>query len=167
MSNDDATDPQDVDPLDDDESLEDLGEDVDDDLDLDFDDSESDDDDDDDDDKPKAKAKAKAKPKPKATKAVKKDTPKRAAKKRGTTIETIMDASRLDDNEDAAKAWELISRDATDITKKIKYTLKASYEPYQVITHKSFGVGYVRNILSPTKIEVIFEEGFKRLVCNR
>ena len=61
--------------------------------------------------------------------------------------------------------WASVIKKATsDNTSPYKIT--CAYKPGEYIQHTKFGVGYVADICSKTKVEVLFEEGSKRLVCN-
>ncbi len=94
--------------------------------------------------------------------------PKRlaAVQKRAGVIETILDRSELNNADGVRKAWETLNKEI-DTTISKAYTIDATFEANQVVNHPLFGIGFVNQILSPTKVEVIFESGIKRLVCNR
>ena len=47
------------------------------------------------------------------------------------------------------------------------YEMSDSYEHHDVIQHDKFGKGVVVDVIDPTKISVVFEEGEKRLVHNK
>lgn len=44
------------------------------------------------------------------------------------------------------------------------YTLDGLYEAGQKLDHRTFGLGMVKNIISPNKMEVLFEDGMKMLI---
>jgi len=94
--------------------------------------------------------------------------PKRAKalKKRASLIETVLDDAKLDSEEGVKEAWESLNQEVDTKIRK-PYSIKEEYSENQVIEHPSFGVGFVNQVLSETKVEVIFEEGVKRLVCNK
>ena len=94
--------------------------------------------------------------------------PKRASalKKRASLVESILEGAKLIEEEDVQKAWKALN-EQVDTAKSRKYTLKEDFDTNEVIQHKSFGVGFVNQKLSPTKIEVVFEDGMRRLTCNR
>jgi len=48
----------------------------------------------------------------------------------------------------------------------VKYKITAVFAIGDLIEHKSFGAGIVNQLLGPTKVEVLFEDGLKKLVCN-
>ena len=47
------------------------------------------------------------------------------------------------------------------------YSMSDTYENNAVIAHKKFGVGVVSEVVDPTKVTVVFEEGIKTMVHNR
>jgi hypothetical protein len=46
------------------------------------------------------------------------------------------------------------------------YSMAGSYEFDDVINHGKFGMGIVTNIVNTQKMEVLFEDGYKSMVCN-
>lgn len=52
-----------------------------------------------------------------------------------------------------------------DVNAVIQYAMTNSFKLSDVINHKSFGIGFVRETIFPNKIEVLFSEGLKLLVC--
>jgi hypothetical protein len=46
------------------------------------------------------------------------------------------------------------------------YTMADSYEIEDVINHNRFGMGIVTHLITPQKMEVLFEDGYKCMVCN-
>lgn len=155
---------------------EDFDEDAEVDVDVDVDDVEVDDDDDDDEDTPKSKSSGSKKSKDDFAAELTEKTydqavranPKRLAmvQKRAGLIETILDRSDLSTPEGLLKAWEtLVEETNTSVHKP--YSLNDSFVENEVVGHPLFGTGFVSQILSPTKVEILFESGFKRLACNR
>ncbi|MBN1482025.1 hypothetical protein EH223_06870 [candidate division KSB1 bacterium] len=47
------------------------------------------------------------------------------------------------------------------------YDMSGEYKENDVIDHSKFGVGVVSEVIDPTKMSVVFEEGQKTLVHNR
>lgn len=94
--------------------------------------------------------------------------PKRAkaVKKRASLIETLLGEATLDSEDGIEAAWETLSKEVDTKIRK-KYAIDAEFDTNQVIEHDTFGVGFVNQMLSETKVEVIFKDGIKRLVCNR
>ena len=54
----------------------------------------------------------------------------------------------------------------TDIESPIEYTMQKSYKALNVIQHHTFGVGVVREVISTTKMSVVFQDGERTLVQN-
>ena len=46
------------------------------------------------------------------------------------------------------------------------YIMADSYEIEDVINHDRFGMGIVTHLITPQKMEVLFEDGYKCMVCN-
>jgi len=97
-----------------------------------------------------------------------KANPKRQSvqRKRARLIEGILDTAELTTSEGAAKAWQALQKQAGD-AKPRKYALKDEYTENDVVVHPAFGEGYVVEILTSTKMTVLFEDGIKRLAHNR
>lgn len=53
-----------------------------------------------------------------------------------------------------------------DIQKAVFYDMQDNYENVDLIDHKTFGLGIIRNVLSNNKLEVLFKNGVKILVQN-
>jgi hypothetical protein len=47
------------------------------------------------------------------------------------------------------------------------YSIDMDLEENDVIEHGTFGLGFVIEQLSPQKVDVLFDEGFSKLVCNQ
>lgn len=47
------------------------------------------------------------------------------------------------------------------------YNMTETFEEQNVIDHSKFGLGVVSEVIDPTKISVVFEDGEKTLVHNR
>lgn len=97
-----------------------------------------------------------------------KANPKRANKhqKRARIIEGVLDTAELGTPEGTAKAWNALQKQAAD-AKKRKYKVTDEYTENDLIHHPNFGEGYVVEILTSTKMSVLFEDGMKRLAHNR
>ena len=97
-----------------------------------------------------------------------KANPKRATKhqKRARLIEVVLDTAELGTDEGASKAWNALQKQAGDASKR-KYAMGDEFTENDVIEHPKFGEGYVVEILSSTKMSVLFEDGVKKLAHNR
>jgi hypothetical protein len=54
-----------------------------------------------------------------------------------------------------------------DTSGAVPYAMSGSFAAEQIIDHKKFGIGLVVRTVGPTKIDVLFPDGQKTLVCNR
>ncbi len=54
-----------------------------------------------------------------------------------------------------------------DSDNPIEYSMAASYSEQDVIHHSTFGVGVVVKVIDPERMDVIFQDGLKKLVQNR
>lgn len=101
------------------------------------------------------KASAKKAPAKKAKKAVAKKAKKAPAKK----------AKKAPAKKGAAKKFELLIEKHKE-KKPIHYKMSGSFNKDDVIDHDTFGVGIILGI-SNKKIEVLFSEQIRILVCER
>ncbi|MEW5802472.1 MAG: hypothetical protein AB1847_10275 [bacterium] len=53
-----------------------------------------------------------------------------------------------------------------DLSSAKPYTMADSYELEDVINHNRFGMGIVTHLITPQKMEVLFEDGYRCMVCN-
>ena len=65
----------------------------------------------------------------------------------------------------ASTAWNRAMA-AGDEDAAIEYKFDKNYEPKTMINHKKFGFGIVKKVLTVRKIEVLFQDGLKKLVQN-
>lgn len=63
------------------------------------------------------------------------------------------------------KLWEETLANK-DLTLAKPYSMADSYEFEDVIHHDKFGIGIVTNVINTQKIKVLFEDGYKSMVCN-
>lgn len=93
-------------------------------------------------------------PSPRAAKAEK---PSAAAKAPRKTARAVRNADE--------EEWTEATRQA-DPSKVIRYDMGRSYAVGHFVNHPSFGVGLVKSVTKPNKMEVLFEEGRKLLRCQ-
>ncbi len=70
----------------------------------------------------------------------------------------------------AAKAeseWSTFMKEIDADTKTRPYRVSEAYGRAEYIEHPTFGIGRVLDIVGVEKVEVIFKEGRKILICNR
>ncbi len=72
---------------------------------------------------------------------------------------------RKDAGETARKEWTALQLGQNG-SRAVPYDMKASYEVGSLISHPKFGVGVVKQLLGPNKIEILFEDGLKLLRCG-
>ena len=63
--------------------------------------------------------------------------------------------------------WKTFMRDKPEDLVPRPYALSQAYKPGEYIEHPVLGTGKVLEILSPEKMQVVFEDGRKILLCNR
>jgi hypothetical protein len=61
--------------------------------------------------------------------------------------------------------WEALSP-SFDINKATPYDMNGKYRVDELINHSVFGLGIVKNIIAPKKMEVLFQLGKKLLRCQ-
>lgn len=66
---------------------------------------------------------------------------------------------------DPASVFEKLAGKFQD-KKAVSYTMQGSYQPNDVINHKTFGKGFVTEV-SYQKMEVAFADASRTLVCDR
>lgn len=74
--------------------------------------------------------------------------------------------AKLDKPEFAKEVFAKLSAKFPDAKPK-KYELRASFLKHELVDHSKFGMGFVVEVLSPNKVEVIFKDGLRKLVQNR
>lgn len=70
----------------------------------------------------------------------------------------------------AAKAyseWSTFMKDMAPDTSPRTYKVSASYKSAEFIEHPMFGIGKVLDIVAADKMQVIFKDGRKILICNK
>ncbi|MCP4404131.1 MAG: hypothetical protein GY801_43345 [bacterium] len=66
---------------------------------------------------------------------------------------------------DPAILWEE-TLDERDLTKQSPYSFTGDFKENELIDHKKFGCGLVMRLMGEGKMEVIFKEGTKVLICG-
>jgi hypothetical protein len=66
---------------------------------------------------------------------------------------------------EAAAEWEALQA-AIDPDRAVAYDMNASYRAKSIVSHPTFGLGVVQQVLQPNKIEVLFKDGRKLLRCG-
>ena len=65
-----------------------------------------------------------------------------------------------------ANPWIAAVRGAS-IEDATAYSMSGSYERNEVVNHKAFGLGKVTDVIGPSKVRIVFEEGSKVMLQNR
>lgn len=82
-------------------------------------------------------------------------------------VEGIIDATYFQSPESAIKAYNKLHEE-TDINAAKPYSLDVELTENDTVDHPKFGIGFVLELVSPTKVQVLFEEGnIIKLVCNQ
>jgi hypothetical protein len=90
---------------------------------------------------------------------------RRTTLKAGPLIEGYPRA-RLEKPDIAAEVWDRLQTKYGE-GRRVAYALSANLKLHDVVDHKVFGVGFVIEITGPTKAEVLFREGLRKLVHSR
>ena len=91
--------------------------------------------------------------------------PRRRAGVRGPSVAGIPKA-KLEKAEHAAEAWQKLDTEFLD-QPAIDYTVKVNLNRNDVILHRKFGRGFVIDTAGPQKVEVLFQDGLRKLVHGR
>jgi len=65
----------------------------------------------------------------------------------------------------ARAEWEELQPDMNP-EKALPYDMNKPYRVKNLLLHSLFGLGVVKLVLQPNKIDVLFQEGIKRLRCG-
>jgi hypothetical protein len=100
-----------------------------------------------------------------------KANPKRVSsaqrKKNKKLVEGIIDSTYFESPESAEKAYAKL-KEETNLDAAKPYSLDVELTENDTVDHPKFGVGFVLELISPTKVEVLFEDGeLVKLVCNQ
>jgi hypothetical protein len=93
----------------------------------------------------------------------KEKTAKKAPK--DATAKTPVRRSRKDPGEEARQEW-VVKQANFNTSKAFPYDMKAIYQVGNLVSHPKFGMGLVKQMAGPRKVEILFEEGLKLLRCG-
>ena len=65
----------------------------------------------------------------------------------------------------AEEMWDNALGDM-DRTKAPSYDMNSKFPANSLISHPTFGIGLIKTVIKPNKIEVIFRDGTKMLRCG-
>ena len=92
--------------------------------------------------------------------------PKEPAAAKGTTKKAAVPRKAKADPEAEARAEWLELRPLMDAAQAIPYDMNRVYRAKNVLSHPNFGLGFVQLVIQPNKIDVLFQDGKKRLRCG-
>ncbi len=85
--------------------------------------------------------------------------------KASAIIEGEIEEAQLTDPDGQQEAWEkLEEKFGTD--HPVEFDISAEIHASDVIDHPKFGIGFVVKLINSKKIEVLFEDGLRKLACN-
>ncbi|MGE4299663.1 MAG: hypothetical protein AB7E47_16715 [Desulfovibrionaceae bacterium] len=85
--------------------------------------------------------------------------PKKAGTKAPKAPRTSKAAQLLQDE------WEALSI-KNDAAKAVDYTSTTPFTAGDMVRHSKFGLGFVKKTFKPNKMEVLFKEGIKLMLCT-
>ena len=88
-----------------------------------------------------------------------------AAPRATRTVTGVPRRAKKDPVAEAAAEWDEL-QSSFDPERAIPYNMTAVYRVKNLVSHPTFGLGVVRQVLPPNKIEVLFKEGRKLLRCG-
>ncbi|MBT1070292.1 hypothetical protein [Pelotalea chapellei] len=100
-------------------------------------------------------------PAPKAAKAPKKASTGSSSKSSGTSTRT----SRKDPGEADRDEWAAL-RPNMESERAVAYTMDGKFRMNSLVNHSSFGLGVVKQLIPPNKMQVLFQDGMKLLRCQ-
>jgi hypothetical protein len=90
---------------------------------------------------------------------------RRRSGKKGLVVEGEPKA-KLEKAEVAKQVWDRLTKKFDGVSAE-HYSMQGSFQVDDVVSHPKFGRGYVIEVPGKDKIEVLFEEGLKRLVHEK
>lgn len=92
-------------------------------------------------------------------------TPKKAATSKPRSTTATPRASRRDPAEVEREEWASLSP-TFDLEKALPYDMNCRFLTKRLIDHPVFGIGVVKTVTVPNKMQVLFKEGIKLLRCQ-
>lgn len=80
-------------------------------------------------------------------------------------VQSVLTPEDRADAQTLHAAWQRLTQ--VEDTEMKPYSIKAKFEEADIVRHNKFGVGIVVEMIDTTKVEILFEEGIKRLVCGK
>lgn len=91
--------------------------------------------------------------------------PRKAAVSKARTSTAVPRASRRDPAEVEREEWASI-QPTFDPEKALPYDMNGRYLTKRLILHSVFGLGVVKTVTVPNKMQVLFKDGIKLLRCH-
>jgi hypothetical protein len=93
-------------------------------------------------------------------------TPREAAAAKGSLKKVAVPRKTKADPEAVARAEWAEMQPVIDSAQAIPYDMTRVYRVKNVLAHPNFGLGIVQLVIPPNKIDVLFQDGKKRLRCG-
>jgi hypothetical protein len=90
--------------------------------------------------------------------------PVKEAKTAGTKVAAPR-KTKADPDAAARAEWEAL-QPGLDSSQAIPYDMNRAYRLKNLLSHPNFGLGIVQLVIPPNKIDVLFQDGKKRLRCG-
>lgn len=91
--------------------------------------------------------------------------PKKAAVSKPRSTTATPRASRRDPVEIEREEWASL-QPTFDLEKALEYNMNNRYSVKRLILHSVFGLGVVKTVTVPNKMQVLFKDGIKLLRCH-
>lgn len=91
--------------------------------------------------------------------------PKKAAVSKPRSTSAVPRTSRRDPAEVEREEWASL-HPTFDYEKALPYDMNCRFTVKRLILHPVFGIGIVKTVAVPNKMQVLFKEGIKLLRCN-
>lgn len=91
--------------------------------------------------------------------------PKKAAAVKSRATSSTPRVSRRDPNEVEREEWASL-QPTFDPEKALPYDMNSRYLAKRLVLHSVFGLGIVKTVTVPNKMQVLFKDGIKLLRCN-
>ena len=86
-------------------------------------------------------------------------------RKASAVIEGLIDEAELTDPDGQKRAWNKLA-DKFGVEHPEPFDISTGLTANDVIDHPAFGIGFVVELIHSKKVEVLFEDGLRKLVCN-
>ncbi len=91
--------------------------------------------------------------------------PRAAAASKASKGPSVTRASKKDPSEIEREEWASLNP-TFDLAKALPYDMNGRYLTKRLILHPVFGLGIVKSVTVPNKMQVLFKEGIKLLRCQ-